>query len=140
MAGAIRTLSLVFVLAFFSSCEEYPSPKPAAICGTSTAVIGVRDSALLRLCGCDQGTGTAVGGATFVCTVPVGTTVVFEFTSTELFHQIVPTGTPSIPPSAVSNPSAEPKWPSHAVKISAVGTYRFQDRFYPTITGQIIGR
>lgn len=111
----------------------------ATRCGAGQAQIAVRDGAIQSLCGCAESTGQLVGSNTgsLTCTVPAGTVVFFHYVAPLLPHQIVSTGTPSFPSSALSGSGAIVPVPTHAVRFESSGTYAFQDAFDNGLRGQI---
>jgi hypothetical protein len=142
MMTSPRPVSLLFALAFaVSACKGTPGATQATGCGTRTAMVGVRDGYLSIICGCDEAAGTVkLAGSALTCTVPVNTWVVFDYSTTTLFHQIIPLGTPAISTSPLRNPSAAIPVPSHVVQLTTLATYRFADRFSSALSGQIVTR
>src|SRR4051794_33373640 len=81
-------------------------PPAVAACPAGAAMLAVRDGSLQRLCGCTEGEALIAPPAALSCTVSAGTVVFFQYTSTTLTHQIVPSSplTAFFVPSPLSDP------------------------------------
>ena len=103
-------------------------------CGTNHAAIAVYEGMLQNLCGCTgagQNGAVAASGSTLTCTVPVGTTVFFQFIEPTGEHQIEAVGTPTFAASPINT--------FHAVTfLTAASTYTYRDAFNTALQGQII--
>jgi len=138
--GFLKAGTLLFFLLCISACDDTPAATPSS-CGANTAVIAVRDGFTEIFCGCQEAAGTiAASGTALTCTITHGSYVLFDFTSTKLTHQIVSTGTPSFADSALHDPNKDDNSSSHVVQFTQTGTFSFQDRFIPGMTGQIISQ
>ncbi|MFN7684656.1 MAG: hypothetical protein ACK5QT_04500 [Oligoflexia bacterium] len=119
-------------VASLAGCEfngtDFPSRSE---CASNSAAIAITDGLIARLCGCAEGGG---GWKTFdvgiECTVPAGTTVVFNYVATQLLHQVVSTSSsPDLfSASPVSDPAQDPVIRAHAVQLQT-GTYQFTDTY-----------
>ena len=141
LRGKIGFLHLGFLMAL-SGCGSLEGLESASTsCGQGTAVIGVADGQVARLCGCNEAGGQWVtNNANLVCTVPSGTTVVFQYLAVASSHQIVsaPASVKTFAPSTVFSPKSEPVVRAYAVKLIESGTYAFTDRFDSTLAAQIV--
>lgn len=135
----IRSI-LAIILIQLSACGEVSTISlPQTGCDTGSALIGVHDGYLSRLCGCSESAGaTASHGETLTCTVSAGTSIHFHYLSIKQKHQIVSSGSPSFVDSAVSDPEQGQKVTAHGISLNTTGTYTFQDEFDSTLSGQII--
>jgi hypothetical protein len=135
----LLTLSTTLAACGASSSEVVRDPK-ALGCPTGSAIIMVSDGFLETICGCAEASPTyAPQGQALTCTVPTGTAVFFEYIGTGMPHQILSTGTPSFPPSPLSDPSDPSSMVRvHTVKLTLPGTYTFHDAINPTLSGQLI--
>ncbi|MCC7440683.1 MAG: hypothetical protein IT285_03555 [Bdellovibrionales bacterium] len=116
-----------------------PAPGASAGCADGTAILTVGDGTLMRVCGCQEADGTvALPENAITCTVAAGTTVVFLYRGTSIPMQILSVGTPEFQSSAPSLPTSTVQLKAHPVTFDAVGTYEFEDRFTPNLTGQIV--
>ncbi len=137
-----RFLSIFFVLVFctylLSACGDATSTDSTNDCPAGIVNIGIHDGFFSRLCGCAETTGSVAPTGSLVCTISVNNTVVFNYLGDKLNHQVTPVGTPGFNPGPVSfaYDSDSPK--KHVVVFSAPGTYNFEDRYHPSLTGQIV--
>lgn len=111
-------------------------------CQAGVAQVAITDGFLQILCGCQEASGTSpTPPATLTCTVPVDTTVVFQYLNTSLTHEVIPAGALTFPASPVSNPAAGLQngfVRSHFVRFSTTGTYDFEDAYNSSLSGHIV--
>src|SRR4051794_21181410 len=102
----------------FSGCDsESDLPATSKSCPANAAMITVSDGYLETICGCAEAAPAYYApGSRLLCTVTAGTTVIFNYLVTHSQHQILATGTPSFPPSPVSNPTDQTVIRVHAVR------------------------
>lgn len=133
---------LAIAVLTFASCGPGTVDQPAAntSCPAGAAIISLTDGFLETLCGCAEASPSYFGpGSRLTCTVTAGTIVFFNYTATTAVHQIVSTGSPSFPSSAISNPANGVSMIRvHAAKFSNPGTYAFEDSFNLALAGDII--
>lgn len=134
--------ALVALLALSAGCGTSPTGSLRSelnSCEPGAALILVGDDGLDRRCGCTEAARRFVTPTTgFTCTIARGTSVVFNFSSTLLQHQILSTGTPSFASSGIYLPGNLNSIQSHAVTFATPGTYSFQDAFVAGSAGQLI--
>jgi len=102
-------------------------------------MILIQDGFLQNVCGCEEGEVAFSSSEILTCTVSASTTVIFNYSNSQLSHQVISSGTPNF----VSSPIHDPYLQSnnnltYAVTLSETGTYQFFDAFNETLTGQII--
>jgi hypothetical protein len=107
-------------------------------CKTGQAQISVLDGSMKNHCGCQESANQLVTNLT--CTVPVGTTVFFNYSAAFLLHQIIPVGTPAIQASHLYDRSDEPVIPVFGFVLNGTAgdNYRFRDQFDPRLEGTFI--
>lgn len=137
--------SLLLVLApVYAGCGNASSEptfagEKSSGCDSKTALIGVFESHLEILCGCTEPANTKAlaPSGSLTCTIANGKTVVFEFFSQALPHQIelVIAGSPTTSP--VHDPANGNIFPSFGVLFSQNGTHTFRDLF-SSLTGSIV--
>lgn len=113
---------------------------PASCVTAKIAQIVVLDGFLQNICGCQETPKVTAAGSSFVCTVPAGTVVYFQYSGTVLAHQLISNGTPSFPSSPLSDPGdlKHPLVRSHAVVMNSSGSYNFSDAFNGALSGVIV--
>jgi hypothetical protein len=118
-----------------------PLPASATACAAGQAKILIMDGMSKRLCGCqaEPNDTIVVPPATIDCTVPVGTTVFFEFGGTFREHQIDFTGPGQDGfDGHVNNPADLRTVRSHVVLFQSSAVYPFEDKFITDVRGSII--
>jgi hypothetical protein len=121
--------------------EDVTALDPSqTICASGVAQINVTDGFLHAVCGCaESGSEPTAPPARLTCTVPVGTIVIFYYQhGTQLLHQIVPTDSPAITSSPVSDPILEIPIRVHSTRLTGAGNYRFHDSFNNALSGEIV--
>lgn len=133
---------LLALASMFVACaapSEDPLARGQTTCGAGTAIIALYDGSLQRLCGCGEGrSAVTVAGTNLVCTVPLNTAVTFYFMGTRQPHQIMSTGSPTFVSSPYADPSSSSPITTHAVKLTAAGSYNYHDVSEPALTGTIV--
>ena len=142
MKPTLKTKSALlslFAWATLAGCKQSPdAPYYSGACDPGYAIVTVSDSVLTLSCGCAEGAGTVFfQGSSATCTIPVGTTLIFNFAGIQNRHQIVATGTPDLGMSAVVDPKGSGTFP-FLPNLPVAGTYGFHDTFNPALFGQIV--
>ena len=133
---ALATLSLGT-----DRCGGLPMGREGQPCDAGAALISIWDGKIQKNCHCGGVDGEfAAPNTALTCTFSISTvkTLFISYQGTFLRHQFKSVGTPSMPNGPLFDRSAKAPIRSHAVSLTAAGTYQFQDEFDATIFGSII--
>ncbi len=131
----IQRLSVTFAAGLvLPACGMISAGGPSASCPAGTAQIAVYDTAMQRVCGCNEASGqyfTSAGSLT--CTIKVRTVVYFNYVGITNTHRI------SIPGLSYSSPvrSQSSSSQTDGYQIGSTGSFTFQDD-YTSIGGTFI--
>jgi hypothetical protein len=92
-------------------------------CATGTAQIGVYDTGMKRICGCNEGGGAFFTTKTLTCTVKVGTTMYFNYIGITNSHQMVIQNYQSLPVRGPGTTTPD------GILLNLTGSYSLTDTF-----------
>jgi plastocyanin len=136
-------IGAIFLILGASGCnDEQITPTSATgvpgDCTATKAQLAVYDGFIQNLCGCQEAPEQVFPPNSLTCTISPGTTVIFWYIATNLFHQIQSTANPTFPTSPLSDPNAINPIRAHVVTFGDAGNYEFADVYDPAINGTIV--
>ncbi|NDF14811.1 hypothetical protein EB061_05760 [bacterium] len=92
-------------------------------CATGTAQLGVYDTGMKRICGCNESAGAFFTSKTLTCTVKVGTALYFNYIGITNSHQLILQAYQSLPVRGPGTTTPD------AILLNLTGSYSLTDNF-----------